>query len=226
MEDVQNNRTHSAIGIVIATASFFASISALINTLSGKARAVLKATTRKLASKVPPIGTQLLSIPTNACEYPIAFQLFPVSQYLNNSEETQMKGAATMPMFPNRRNEKDKIAAKSPGKIPTVAVTHSKRKYASAHGKPAYVIGANVSHQHVPVKKTRPNNHPRTNDRTNDSFSRSIAQSRGTRATHARNQKSKSGNARISRIAESMASAAFFQSGSRRVSRGNFMRTV
>jgi hypothetical protein len=88
------------------------------------------------------------------------------------------------------------------------------------------VIGANVSHQHVPVKKINPDSHPSTKDRTADSFSRSIAKNSGTSPTHARNQNSKSGKERMSSTAEEIARAAFFHDGKYRASLGNFMRTV
>ena len=83
----------------------------------------------------------------------------------------------------------------------------------AAKGNAAYVIGANVSHQHVPKKKIVPNIQPRTNDFAVDAFPRSTAHISGTSANHARNQNSKSGNARISRTAARMASRAFFHDG-------------
>ena len=128
--------------------------------------------------------------------------------------------------FPKLRRYIEKTSANTPGNNPTTAVTHNKRKYAIGDGKPAYVIGAKVSHQQVPVKKTNPQIQPRMNERPADAFSRSMAQNKGTGAIHARNQNSKSGKARMRSIEESMASAAFFLSGKSRVSRGNFMRTV
>jgi len=129
-------------------------------------------------------------------------------------------------MFPHRFNRIDNSPAKSPGKTPTIAVKQNKRKYARAGGNPAYVIGANVSHQHVPKKKTVPNIQPSTNDFTADSFSRFTAQSKGTSAIHARNQNSKSGNDRISKIAAASGATAFFQSGNIDRTRANFIATV
>ncbi len=88
------------------------------------------------------------------------------------------------------------------------------------------MIGAKVSHQQVPKKKLVPNTQPKTNDFAVDSLSRSIAQKRGIRANHARNQNSKSGNARINRNADTTAKRIFFQSGSSRAGLRNFIATV
>ena len=74
---------------------------------------------------------------SNACEYPIAFQSFPVIQYLANSVATQTNGTARNANAPNRRRSTDVIAANIPGNIPTTAVTQNSKKYASGHGKPA-----------------------------------------------------------------------------------------
>src|SRR5512144_1004479 len=59
-----------------------------------------------------------------------------------------------------------------------------------------------------------------------DSFSLSIANSNGTRANHAKNQISKSGNASVRSIAERIARSAFFHDGMTRAIRGNCMALV
>ena len=99
-----------------------------------------------------------------------------------------MNGAARIAILPKRRSRTDKTPVKMAGNNPTTNATHSIKKYASGHGNPAYVIGANVSHQHVPKKKIVPKIQPRTNAFAVDSFSRSTAHINGARANHARNQ--------------------------------------
>src|SRR5690606_8312175 len=103
-------------------------------------------------------------------------------------------------------------AANTPGNTATIIVTHSSRKYASAAGKPAYVIGAYVSHQHVAKKKTTPKIHPSTNEAPVRS-SRPIAHNSGTSATYAIGHRSKSGNASAISNAAATASNAFFHPG-------------
>jgi hypothetical protein len=103
------------------------------------------------------------------------------------------------------------------GNKPTVRQTQRSRKYASAGGNPAYVTGGNVSHQQVPKKKQVPKSHPVTNDRLTDSFSRSTEKRSGMSANQAVNDHSKPGKARISSIADRVASAALFQEGIHRL---------
>lgn len=88
-------------------------------------------------NKTPPYSAKPFPNPENACEYPMAFQLFPVIQYLRNSVKTQMNGAAKKAHVPNLRSRMDKIAANIPGKMPVTAVTQNNRKYARIGGKPA-----------------------------------------------------------------------------------------
>jgi len=79
----------------------------------------------------------------------------------------------------------------------------------------------------VPKKKTTPHNQPRKNDFTADFFSRSIAQNKGASATQARNQNSKSGKARASRIADKTAKSEFCGEGNFAFARvKKFMATV
>jgi hypothetical protein len=84
------------------------------------------------------------------------------------------------------------------------------------------VIGENVSHQHVPKKKTAPNTQPVTNDRMAESFSRSIATNTGMNAKKAVDHHSQPGKARISKIADDKASPAFCQEGKSFASRNSF----
>ncbi len=88
------------------------------------------------------------------------------------------------------------------------------------------MIGANVSHQHVPKKKHVPKIQPKTKDLAVESLSRSTAQKSGISANHARNQNSKSGNDRINKIADRTARAVFFQVGRSLVRLWNFMAIV
>ena len=88
------------------------------------------------------------------------------------------------------------------------------------------MIGAKVSHQQVPVKNVTPKIQPVINDLAKDSFSRSSAKSNGIRAMHAKNQNSKSGNAKIKRIAEKIAKSEFESAGNLALMAENFIPTV
>ena len=103
---------------------------------------------KKPTSSCPPIPTNdLVKSPTkitaelllkvNACEYPIAFQLFPVTQYRKNSLNTQTNGAARNAHDPNRRKSTDNIAANKPGNTPTMSAMKTIPEYASHGGNPA-----------------------------------------------------------------------------------------
>jgi len=91
----------------------------------------------KLTRKTPPVGAKDDAKPETACEYPIAFQLLPVSQYRRNSVKTQTNGANRNAHEPKRRRKNDVIAANKPGKIAATAVTQNRRKYARRGGNPA-----------------------------------------------------------------------------------------
>ena len=64
----------------------------------------------------------------NACEYPNAFQLFPVIQYLANSVATQTNGAASIATDPDRRSRNASSPAKAAGNSPAAAATQKKKK--------------------------------------------------------------------------------------------------
>ena len=64
----------------------------------------------------------------NACEYPIAFQSFPVIQYLANSVATHTNGAARSALAPNHRSKTEVIAANSPGNTAAAATTQNNKK--------------------------------------------------------------------------------------------------
>ena len=84
-------------------------------------------------------------------------------------------------------------------------------------------MNANVSHQHEPAKKSVPKIQPSRKDLTTDSFSRSIAKNKGTSANHARNHKSKFGNASVSVIADATASSELTKDGNFTLDNENFI---
>lgn len=88
------------------------------------------------------------------------------------------------------------------------------------------MIGAYVSHQHEPKKKHVPKIQPTNKDFTKDSFSRSTAKNNGTSANHARNQNSKSGKAKTSRIADKTAKTEFRGAGIKRLKEEIFITAI
>ena len=93
--------------------------------------------TQNEVRRIPPRPPKILMGNSKACEYPIAFQLFPVTQYRRNSVNTQTNGAARKAHEPNLRSKTYNMPANNAGNTPTISATKTIPEYASHGGNPA-----------------------------------------------------------------------------------------
>jgi len=120
----------------IATKKVPVTLSLLFAKITYAKTQLAKASTQDTAN-TPPVEAIVITVRVNACEYPNAFQLFPVTQYRKNSVATHTNGAASIATEPNLRSNADSTPANIAGNSPATAATQKNNRYATIGGKPA-----------------------------------------------------------------------------------------